>query len=363
MKTKYKLIAIATVVSICLFLVFMLSGSDSFVRGYSENIYQPYQSLRVSLFHYIPFSFGDLLYGLLAVGLIAWFLRWIYFLVRFRLHKEKLGQSILNFILFGAVLFLLFLIGWGGNYYKDTLPYSWKLKSFQSRKEDSVALVSFNKTLLDRLNTTAPKYNQIPLEDLNRLSIAWYTAFTNCKLRSDGLAIKSSLFGPILERLGIDGYYNPFTGEGQMSSKVPGFMRPFLVSHEMAHQAGIASEEDANLIAYVLGTLTDEPSFRYSAALNLWLYANASLYRKDSALALKFSTQLNPLTKSHIDTLRALAEKYNNAAADVSAGFYDKFLKMNHQKAGLGSYRNVLYSARMWEEKIRRSGRDVVRIP
>ncbi len=362
MPIKHKLILLGVLVFLIAFFQFMCSGSVRFVQMYAAGIFYPLQSVRSLIFSFVPFSFGDCLYILLGLFLLVVLLRWIYFISAFGRSKEKLGSSILYFFIFLAFILLGFIIGWGGNYYKPSLSEYWQLKQPPSRQADSTALVKFHILLTDRLNTIAPKYRQLPEKEVNDLARSWYRGFTNCKDK-DGLSIKNSLFGPVLERLGIDGYYNPFTGEGQINNRLPGFLLPFLYTHEMAHQAGIADEEDANLLAYALGTLTDDPSFNYSATLNVWLYTNARVMHRDTLLGKTCLGKLNPLTRRHLDTLDELAKKYDNAAARASTGVYDDFLKANNQKAGVHGYGNVSRSAALWEEKVRTKGRLLLKLP
>ena len=131
----------------------------------------------------------------------------------------------------------------------------------------------------------------------------------------------------------------------------------------MAHQAGIAAEGDANLMAYALGTITDDSTFNYSSYLNIWFYANYRLYHRDSVMAKKFESQLNKLTKAHIDTLEQLSIKYQNSMTHYTKELYDDYLKMQNQKEGIRSYSNVAASA--WQlEQSRMSGiKGLVRIP
>ena len=280
--------------------------------------------------------------------------------------KRRLAGSVLNTINAALFVYLFFTLGWGENYSKEPLRYSWDLigetnDNYQvQRAIDSNELVAFNQFLLDKLNATAPLYRTLSLKEVNERAKTCYRLYTDSKVKAYGLDIKPTMFGYFMERVAVDGYYNPFTGEGQVSGRLPAFMLPFVVCHEMAHQAGIAAEGDANLMAYAVGTQGDDPSFNYSAYLNIWLYANIRLFRKDSAVARKFEAQLNKLTAAHIDTLEELSKKYNNEASRYSSEFYDSYLKMHNQKEGIRSYGNVVNSARMWEKK---RSKALIRVP
>jgi hypothetical protein len=166
-----------------------------------------------------------------------------------------------------------------------------------------------------------------------------------------GLNIKATLFGYFMQRMSVDGYYNPFTGEGQVNMDVPHYMMPFTVCHEMAHQAGIAAEGDANLMSYALCTRSRDLNFQYSAYLNLWLYANSRLYRYDSAIANGYEAKLNGLTRAHIDTLEQINRKYRGLTSRYTAEIYDSYLRMQHQENGIKSYGNVTREAWLLEQK------------
>src|ERR1044071_7173753 len=104
-----------------------------------------------------------------------------------------------------------------------------------------------------------------------------------------------------MQYLGIQGYYNPFTGEAQVNSALPEFMLPFVVCHEMAHQSGIAAEDDANLLAYAICTSAPDSSFVYSGYFNLWLYTQSKLKQEDSSLAAAMLETLNPASRAQVD--------------------------------------------------------------
>jgi hypothetical protein len=49
-------------------------------------------------------------------------------------------------------------------------------------------------------------------------------------------SIKPSIYSYLGNYLGFQGYYNPFSGEGQVNTTIPRFLEPFVTTHEMAHQ-------------------------------------------------------------------------------------------------------------------------------
>jgi hypothetical protein len=346
-KTKW-LILILLVISITI-IHYLSIHSPGFISGYNLYVFYPFQAFRSLMLDWVPLSVGDVLYIAGGVGLLVTLIRWIYFITRFRNSKLKLAKSVLSLVNIFLFSYLFFIIGWGANYYKISLRQYWQLPYLVTK--DTRTMVTFNNMLVNQLNLYAPHYHSLPFSEINKRSINYYAIYTDCKLKNKGLYIKPTLFSYFMERVGIDGFYNPFTGEGQVSDRVPAFIQPFVLCHEMAHQAGIAAEDDANLMAYALGTLANDSTFRYSAYLNIWLYAKNRLYRRDSAAELNIEARLNKLTMAHIDTLEQISRKYQNDAAVYTNKIYDNYLKMQDQKDGVRSYSSVAYTAWLLEMK------------
>ena len=372
MKYKRKLITLAILLVLLLASVYYLPGHT---EQYSQFIFYPFQSLRNRVFGYFPLSIGDVLYVLGGLWLLITIVRWFYYFANFRLYKERLAVSVINTINTLVIIFLLFLLGWGVNYNKPPLRTFWVLGEApktaadsqlifkQRRIKDSFALVAFDGFLVDKLNTFAPHYQALTFHIINERAKAYYRIYTDSRVKQNGLEVKPTLFGYFMERMAIDGYYNPFTGEGQVNSNLPGFVLPFIICHEMAHQAGIAAEGDANLMAYAIGTMPNDTSFNYSCYLNIWLYTNNRMYHRDSAVAKSFEDKLNKLTVAHIDTLEQISNKYNKIMTGYSRKIYDSYLKMQDQKEGMKSYGNVVSSAWQLELKRKNEPRVIIRIP
>jgi len=364
---KRKIIILIVLIIIIWSFVGYLPGDEALIAHYTRNVFTPYQSLRGSLFGYIPFSIGDLLYVAGGIAITAAIIRWIYYAIKFGLYTAEIASALLNIANTTLFVYFVFIASWGANYYKAPLSVYWGLEDSDTRKlrdqddeaahkalraKDSTALVTFDLFLIDKLNKLAPYYSTLSFGEINQRGSDYYRTYTSSKVKDRGLWVKPSLFGYFIERLAIEGYYNPFTGEGQVNTDLPAFIMPFVACHEMAHQAGIAAEGDANLVSYTLCTTAADTSFQYSAYLNIWIYTNNRLYARDSAFAHKLESKLNKLTLTQLDTLEQLSKKYHNEMARYSNKLYDGYLKMENQKKGVRSYGDVAISA--WQVEQRR---------
>lgn len=361
MRYKKKLIILLLLVVILTAIQYTLPYNMQAVFFYSAYIFHPYQSLRNIVLHIIPISIGDILYIVAGAVLLFTIGKWILYFFKVRTYKHELVSSMLHFIITATTVYIWFVVGWGGNYYKPTLSTYWELDKSEWTKKDS--LIAFDKFLVAKLNEYAPVYQAISFKETNKRAKRYYTATTDAKARKNGLHVKPSVFGYFMEYLGIQGYYNPFTGEAQVNRYLPSFMLPFVVTHEMAHQAGIAAEGDANLLAYAIGTTVNDTAFRYSTYFNIWLYAQSRLRMIDSTEANNIKAQLNPLSLSHVDTLRSLRMRYKGLFSDYSSQLYDSYLKLHNQKKGIRSYNEVTISAWALEHQRATRRENIIHVP
>lgn len=329
---------------------FVFSSSNAAVAFYAANVFYPFQVVRNATLGFVGISIGDIIYILGGIFIIVLVVKWIYYLIRLQTYRRALLLSLLRTGMVVGVVYIWFFIGWGGNYSKPRLAEYWSLEKGQEVEDDST-LIYFDKYLIDKLNEYAPQFTACNFREIERRSRKYYGQFKATEASRTCINVKPSLYGNLLEYSGIQGYYNPFTGEGQVNANLPSFLLPFTTCHEMGHQVGIAAEEDANLLAFVVGTESKDPAFVYSAYFNIWLYTNSKLRGRDSVLAKSLRDGLNPVTLAHIDTLRALRKKYKSPFSKYSSYFYDNFLKLNKQKKGMDSYDDVVNRAYAWEQR------------
>ena len=324
-------------------------------RYYYGGVYPKISIVQRWLTGWLPFSLGDVLYILLGFYIFAS----ICFFVR-RFIKEKPKWTIAKEYLvkafnFLAIIFIVFKLFWGLNYSREGIAYQLKLNETVYCKEDVVELIE---DLIFEANRCRRQISDTTLTEMNIDSIVAQTkkAYHQISKKYDFLSIdkfsiKPSLFSPTGNYLGYTGYYNPFSGEAQVRNDIPKILLPFIACHEVAHQLGYASEDEANFIAFLVIHQSNNVYFKYSMCLEILDYALNDLFVEyyedfDTINGFKKRLQLEDcfeqLVKKDRKTIKLFFAKNKKNMSNISSVFYDKYLKANYQKLGIGSYNSVI---------------------
>jgi len=265
---------------------FMLSD-QRVEQWYARGVY-PYVSglLQFSL-GWIPFSVGDLLYCgvIVRAGYKLWQFASTILAQGFRNwwagNRRGVGL-LLKLVNLLAWIWIIFHVLWGFNYYRKSIPDQF---GFVDEGPSQQELLKFTQYLLSETNRYA-----IEIKTFSQKN----AAHVNCS-SLDSQYPKASIFGVIGNYMGYGGYYNPFTGEAQMNNHMPAFMLPFIAVHEKAHQLGYAKESEANFMGYLAAIESADSCLKYSASLEMFIYANNALRRSDSVAAKNNFKALSPI--------------------------------------------------------------------
>ncbi|HEX2683893.1 MAG TPA: DUF3810 domain-containing protein [Ferruginibacter sp.] len=345
MKLKKSLLFTLILVIIALFIHFYSGDSGRVESQYSNGIYPVLSRSLRYLFGWIPFSFGDILYGSFIIWL-AW----------------KLGRGIKaifkrqttwNGFLSGAgkafrVLLLVYIIFnafWGINYNRVGIAIQLGLQEEKYNLQD---LKLVNKLLAEKTNAAKQALVNSPgkypsnKELFSKVKAAYQHVEKQYPfLRYHPASLKPSVWSWFGNYMGFTGYYNPFTGEAQVNTLVPKFLQPFTTCHEVAHQLGYAKEMEANFVGYLAATASQDSLLLYSVYLDLFMYSNRNLYMTDSVAAKEFSKQLIPAVKSDLKEWRLFNRKHKSFVEPVIRWIYGAYLRQNQQPQGVLSYDEV----------------------
>lgn len=153
--------------------------------------------------------------------------------------------------------------------------------------------------------------------------------------------IKSVKNGKLMIALGISGIYTFYTGEANTASSLPDPEIAFCAAHELSHQYGVMREDEANFMAYLITTKSDDDYLRYSGYLSMYQYLASSLYHTDRAAYISLTGKLCQEAKNDIRASYDVIDKYSGGKmTDLSRAVNDTFLK-GHGTEGVRSYGEV----------------------
>ena len=125
----------------------------------------------------------------------------------------------------------------------------------------------------------------------------------------------------------ISGIYTYFTGEANINTNFPDYTLPYTAAHEMAHQRGIAREDEANFVAFLVCAASDDEYIRYSGYLNLYEYVASALYSADKEAYSAVRAELSPVARKEMSAYSAFFDKYReNVAANVTESVNNAYL-------------------------------------
>jgi hypothetical protein len=154
--------------------------------------------------------------------------------------------------------------------------------------------------------------------------------------------LKPVMLSELMNYTHITGVYSYFTGEANIDIAFPDYTIPFTAAHELAHQRGIAREDEANMVAFLVCMKSDDPYIRYSAYLNMYEYVANALYQANPELYSKARSTVNADVKSEMIAYSNFFSKYQNStASSVSGAVNDTFLKFQGTE-GTASYGMVV---------------------
>ena len=322
--------------------------NEAWVEQYYTYGFYPYISrlLRI-LFGWVPFSIGDLFYLAAGIYLIWKALKYLRILAS-RVEKKYLGWVLLKKLLhLVIVIYLVFNVFWGLNYNRLGISSQLKL-DVDEYSIGSLDTLTF--TLQERLNFWADRVDSSERIAMNKNRILFeegLIAYNHAKqnmpfLTYHNSSIKPSLFSTVGHYFGFTGYYNPFSGEAQIKTNAPFFIKPFVVTHEIGHQLGYAKENEANFVAFLACRNSPNSEFRYSLYFEIYQYVIRDLARKDSAKANLYKDRLHPQVRKDMNEFIAYLISSKNPVEPWFTDFYDGYLKMNNQPKGKMTYNEVV---------------------
>ncbi|WPR74378.1 DUF3810 domain-containing protein [Algoriphagus sp. NG3] len=259
----------------------------------------------------------------------------------------------------GALVFF-FLVLWGFNYQRTPIvqqlglqPKAMNLEQVKSEVQITYRLAQQYRNAVTR--DTAAIEEIMPYPDLEKLVRSNIADNLNMLGLNFTGRPRTKQFPPsgFMRKMGILGIYFPFTGESYIDPSLHALEKPFTVAHEMAHSYGVTDEGEANFIAWVICTNSDDPLLRYSGQLRLLNYQLSDYYRMAPDEYREWVKTLDRGIRNDMISIRKASEAIKAYSLELSRKTNDVFLKTQGVKAGVNSYQELPKLAFAWRERMK----------
>ena len=340
-----KIIYLIAAACIPLYVVFLFSTRFSdFFNRYISSVFR---AALAKLTGWIPFSLAE--FALILIPL------WVFLITKLIMKKygetlrEMLSAVVCIFSVL-AIVFSTFTLGFASAYRGSTLDKKLGLEQAEVSADElyDTAIILADLVSEESKNIVYGRdgFSVMPYgySEMNDKLIAAYDTVCNKysfvqRLDSN---LKPVMLSEAMSYTHITGVYTFFTGEANINVAFPDYTIPFTAAHELSHQRGIARENEANFMAFLVCINSDDAYIRYCAYLNMYEYVLSALGSADATLYTSARYSIPQAVNQELIAYSDFYDKYRNStASEVSETVNDTFLKL-HGTEGTRSYGMVV---------------------
>ena len=157
-------------------------------------------------------------------------------------------------------------------------------------------------------------------------------------LAGPDLRAKPVVFSKLMSLMNNTGFFFPYTAEANLNVDCPAALLPATVAHELAHQRGVAHEDEANFAAVAACVASGDAEYVYSGALMAYVYLGNALHSTDYAAWEEIYRSLNEDVRRDLNVHNAYWKRYDTPVKEVSDKVYEVFLETYGDDRGMKSY-------------------------
>ena len=329
-------------------LYFALQRHATLMTWLSEHIIMPFERAVADLCYLTTVSVAEVCYVTAAAVAIFYLANVVRRLVR----EEHRGSTVYRFALTVTCTLLTVYAGfcllWGVNYNADGFQERSGIYERESSVEELERVTAyFAEHLAAAADEVARDEDGAFAEaeaDIFAYSVRvydnLYEEFPFLRLRDH--VPKALSLSRVMSVMDFTGFYFPFTGEANLNVDCPQSFLPATIAHEMAHQRGIASEQECNFLAIAASTGSDSAAYRYSGWLMGYVHLGNALYRADQEKWRAIRDTLPDTVRLDLYRNNAYWAQFEGAINDTAQNVYDSFLKSQGETRGVQSYGTVV---------------------
>ena len=331
-------------------LYLALRHDRGLMNGFADRITTPLKGALGRLCALTSLSVMELLYVLAGAAALVYVVGSVIAVVKARGRR---GQRAYGAVLLAAdvclTVYALFCLMWGVNYWTDSFQDRSGITAQPVAAEDLEAVTAyFAQQLADTADSVPRDENgvyAVPKEQILAESRLVYGGVTEqfpfLDFRDTGVkAVGCSRFMSIM---GFTGVYFACVGESNVNVDSPACLLPSTVAHELAHQRGIAWEQECNFLGVLASVTSGMPDYVYSGWLLGFIHLGNALYETDPEAYWAIRNALPETVSADLRDNNAYWDQFrDNVVEKVSDTVYDAALKSYGDANGMKSYSMVV---------------------
>lgn len=330
--------------TLSLILLLILKTNIDICEAWSRGLMRFHTSLFGKINEWIPFSITEVL----MIGIIAGV---IFLLVTAIISfKKKKPWVAVGRLMTIALIVMGILVT-----YNATFEFAYNRKSLQIElyegkvdKDDYYQIVDY---FITDMNNCA---DELEFKENGELKKKYSNSQLNKVLKEQYLKLDNNYFSSYTPKVkpmatsfiytwfGITGWFFAPTGEAVVNLRTTNAELPFCFAHEMSHSKGVASENDAQMVAaYITLNDVDDAYLRYSGYINtLGSILSMAKYSSDPDA---FKTLFSKIDAKIINNINYINRFWDKNAVMLKFGdaVNDFYLKLSGQKGGSSDYQDT----------------------
>lgn len=323
---------------------FVLRSHSSVMLWLSESISRPYHRAVAGLCDSLDFSLSAVLIAAIAIAAAIYIMYTAFSLFRGGERLKRIYRAVVSLLCVSLTVYAGFCLLWGVYYYSSSFEEQSGLNAEPISLARLESVTNYFAGLANEYGKAVCRdENGIFAEDLQSIFDASPTLYRQVEalfpcLSGPERRAKQFSFSKALSFLDFTGFFFPFTGEANINIDSPACYIPSTIAHELAHQRGVAAEDEANFVAVLACLENGNPVYCYSACLLAYTHLGNALYSADYNAWLKVYSSLSENVRADISFNREYWSRFETPVSSVSNSVYTGFLQSYGQSLGLKSY-------------------------
>ena len=322
---------------------FCFRGRREWMNFLCRTLVRPWHAAAGRFYSLVRFSAAEWIF-VLWILMAGCFIAQLVIHIRDRRSFEGWYRWMVSVLAMAFTIFGLFSLWWGVLYYSDSFIVQSGLSRRPISADELESVTAYFARTADEYAVKVERDDRgIFTADLDGLfdhsQVLYhplekeYPCLTGPELRA-----KPAVFSRLMSYLNNTGYFCPYTAEANVNTDCTMALIPATIAHELAHQRGVAREDEANYVAVLACMADDDAAYIYSGALMAYIYLGNALHDTDYEAWLTVYNGLSEEVRRDLSDHNAYWDRFDTPVADASDKIYEGFLKTYGDDRGMRSY-------------------------